>query len=269
MVSAVIVAVCNLFYPTIAKNMINGFGSSITLNIVFMNAALLLGIYVIKAVFQYIIGHWGHIIGVRMQADMRRDLFEKYESLPYNFFDEHKTGDLMSRLTSDLFEVSELAHHGPENIFLALLMLVGSFVMLVDVDLELTLVMFSVVPFIILFAVLSRRSMSLAMKNSRKQIEEVNVTLENSITGIRETKSYVAHHGEICKFDRENGKFQKYRTDAMHSLGSFHAIMELLQDLLYLVIVLEESFQIKFEDVGTATFATIGEVIDYIEARMK
>ena len=237
MIAALIVSLCNLVYPTLAKNIINDYALRDTVGALAIGSAVLLGVYILKCICNYIVGYHGHIVGVRMQADMRRDLFVKYESLPFSYFDEHKTGDLLSRLTGDLNSVSELAHHGPENLFLALLMLAGSFVMLVNINLTLTLIMFAVVPFIILFAVLSRRSMSAAMKNSRRQMAEINITLENSITGIRETKAYVAEEGEICKFDEVNGLFRKYRADAMRSLGSFHAVMELLQDVLYLIIV--------------------------------
>ena len=238
MVSAIIVALCNLFYPTVAKNIINGFTTgSITVDIIIMNAVLLFVVYIVKAVFQYIIGYYGHVIGVRMQADMRRDLFTKYEKLPFSYFDDHKTGDLLSRLTGDLFDVSELAHHGPENVFLAVLMLLGSFVILSGINLTLTLIMFAVIPFIVLFTALSRRSMRDAMKKSRLQMSEINSALENSITGIRETKAYTAERSELCKFERENRRFAKHRTEAMHALGFFDSIMQLLSDLLYLVII--------------------------------
>ena len=238
MFSAVIVAVCNLFYPTIAKNIVNGFDSEdFTVNVVLMNAVLLLAIYVIKAIFQYIIGYYGHIVGVRMQKDMRRDLFAKYERLPFSYFDSHKTGDLLSRLTSDLFDVSELAHHGPENVFLAILMFVGSFIILSRIDLTLTLIMFSVVPFIILFTVLSRKRMRNAMRASRLKMSEINSTLENSITGIRETKAYVAEEYEMGRFNKVNALFAHHRSEAMFSLGFFDAIMQFLSDLLYLVVI--------------------------------
>ncbi len=238
MISAVIVAVCNLFYPTIAKNIVNGFDSDdFTINVVVMNALLLLGIYIVKAFFQYIIGYYGHIVGVRMQKDMRRDLFAKYEKLPFSYFDSHKTGDLLSRLTTDLFDVSELAHHGPENVFLAILMFVGSFIILSRIDLTLTLIMFSVVPFIILFTVLSRKRMRNAMRASRLKMSEINSTLENSITGIRETKAYVAEKYEMGRFNRVNALFAHHRSEAMFSLGFFDAIMQFLSDLLYLVII--------------------------------
>ena len=238
MVSAVIVAVCNLFYPTIAKNIINGFSTgSITLDIVFVNAILLFVIYIVKAVFQYIIGHWGHVLGVKMQADMRRDLFKKYERLSFTFFDEHKTGDLLSRLTSDLFEVSELAHHGPENLLLATLMLIGSFIILSGINLTLTLIMFAVVPFIVIFSVLSRRKMRGAMNACRRQMAEINTVLETSITGVRETKAFAMEEGEIKRFEGANRLFAKYRSAAMKHLGVFDAVMQFLSDILYLVII--------------------------------
>ena len=238
MVSAVIVAVCNLFYPTIAKNIVNGFSEEgFTLDYIVMNAVLLLIIYIIKAFFQYVIGYYGHVIGVRMQKDMRRDLFAKYERLPFSYFDNHKTGDLLSRLTSDLFDVSELAHHGPENVFLAILMLLGSFIILSRIDLTLTLIMFSVIPFIVFFTVISRKRMRRAMRASRLKMSEINSTLENSITGIRETKSYVAEEHEMAKFDKVNSMFAHHRSEAMFSLGFFDSIMQFLSDLLYLVVI--------------------------------
>lgn len=238
MFSAVVVALCNLFYPTIAKDIVNGFSNqTMPIEQLFTLALFLLGIYIIKAFFQYIIGYWGHVVGVRIQRDMRRDLFAKYQRLPVSYFDDHKTGDLLSRLTNDLFDVSELAHHGPEDIFLSVLMLAGSFVVLSKIDLTLTLIMFSVIPLIVIFTAISRKRMRAAMKNSRVQMSDVNSTLENSLTGIRETKAKVAEHHEICKFNASNNLFAKYRKDAMFSLGLYHSVMQFLTDLLYLSVV--------------------------------
>ena len=205
MFSSVVVAVCTLFYPQISRELINGFEEGTRDASYLIHAALfLLGVYIVKAIFQYIIGYWGHVVGVRMQRDMRRDLFAKYQRLPTSYFDDHKTGDLLSRITNDLFDVSELAHHGPEDIFLSILMLVGSFIVLSGIDLTLTLIMFSVIPLIVLFTALSRKKMRAAMKNSRVQMADINSTLENSLTGIRETKAKVAEHHEICKFNASN-----------------------------------------------------------------
>ena len=255
MLCAVVIAVCNLVYPTIAKNIINVYWKMDTYSPIIIASAVLLGVYVLKCVCQYVMGYWGHVVGVRMQADMRKDLFNKYQTLPFSYFDNHKTGDLLSRLTSDLFDVAELAHHGPENVFLAVLMLVGSFVVLGNINIYLTLIMFSIVPFIVLFTVLSRRRMLTSMTNSRRQMAEINSSLENSVTGIRETKSYVAHHHEMEKFGIVNRLFVRYRGQAMHALGAYHAIMQFLSDLLYLVIIFIGGVFLKQGQIDAGEFA--------------
>ena len=237
MFCAVAVALCNLYYPTLARKIINEYSVEKTFVPIIIGAVLLLLVYIVKAVGTYIMGYYGHIVGVRMQKDMRRDLFAKYQKLPFSYFDDHKTGDLLSRLTGDLQNVSELAHHGPENLFLAVLMFVGAFIILFSINTTLTLIMFAIIPFIILFTTLTRRSMFEAMKNSRKEMSNVNSTLENSITGIRETKAYVAHHHEKCKFAATNEMFAKYRAQSMRWIGIYSAVMEFLTDLLYLVII--------------------------------
>ena len=255
MFSAVIVALCNLFYPMIAKELIDNVGSeNFTINVVIMNAALLLAVYIIKAIFQYIIGYYGHIVGVRMQKDMRRDLFKKYEKLPFSYFDSHKTGDLLSRLTSDLFDVSELAHHGPENVFLAILMFIGSFSILWSINPALTMIMFSIVPCIVLFTSLSRKRMHNAMRQSRLKMSEINSTLENSITGVRETKAYVAEEYEMGRFDKVNSMYAHYRSEAMFSLGFFDSIMQFLTDLLYLVIILVGGIFLIMGEIDSGEF---------------
>lgn len=237
MLAAVLISVCNLFYPTIAKNIINEYIYDDTIRRIVIWAVILLEIYLIKAICNYIMGYFGHVVGVRMQADMRRDLFAKYQRLPFSYFDEHKTGDLLTRIANDLFDVSELAHHGPENLLIGSLMFIGSFIMLGSINIKLTLIMFSIVPLIIIFTILSRRTINKVMKASRKQMSEINSGVENSIGGIRETKSYAAEHHEICKFNVNNGVFRRLRERAMHAFGGFHSIMELLTDLLYLVII--------------------------------
>ena len=237
MLCAVTVALCNLYYPTLARKIINEYSLEKSYTPIIIGAALLLTVYVIKALGTYIMGYYGHIVGIRMQKDMRRDLFDKYQRLPFSYFDDHKTGDLLSRLTGDLQNVSELAHHGPENLFLAILMFAGAFIILFSINKTLTLIMFAIIPFIILFTVLTRRSMFTAMKNSRKEMSNVNSALENSITGIRETKAYVAHRHERRKFAITNEQFAKYRTQSVRWIGIYSSVMELLTDVLYLVVI--------------------------------
>ena len=255
MIAAVVLAFCNLAYPFIAKEMINDYPYRNTARAIIIGASILLIIYVVKAVCNYIVGYLGHVVGVRMQADMRRDLFAKYEKLPYSYFDKHKTGDLLSRLTNDLMNIAELAHHGPENIFLAVLMFGGSFFMLVSIDWRLTLIMFSVIPFIIIFTIISRRAMMTAMRASRKQMAEINITLENSITGIRETKAYAKEEHELERFTGVNKFFAKYRSDAMKALGSFSAIMEFMTDALYLTVIFAGGMFLRGGSINAGEFA--------------
>ena len=255
MLSAVIVAVASLFYPMIVKNIMNEYIFDDTPRRLIIWSLVLLGLYAAKAYFNYVMGYYGHVVGVRMQANMRRDLFKKYETLPFSYFDNHKTGDLISRLSNDLFDVAELAHHGPENLFLSVLMLIGSFIVLAGINLTLTLIMFAIIPFIVLFTLLSRTRMMSAMNASRREMSGINSALENSISGVRETKSYVAEHHEICKFNASNTRFLKCRTEAMFSLGFFHAIMQLLTDLLYLVIIFVGGLFLYYKRIDAGEFA--------------
>ncbi|MBP3308128.1 MAG: ABC transporter ATP-binding protein [Clostridia bacterium] len=255
MLAAIVIAVCNLYYPTLAKDIINVYSHDDTPRRVILFSALLLGIYLIKSLCTYIVSYYGHVMGIKLQQDMRRDLFKKYESLPTSYYDDHKTGDLLSRLVNDLFEVSELAHHGPENLFLILLMLIGSFVMLIRINVTLTLIMFAFLPFIVLLAVLSRRGMKSAMKKSRQQTSVINSTLENSISGIRETKSYCAEHYEMERFGVANRLFATYRGQAMKAMGRYETVMGFIGDFLYLAIIFIGGLFLLSGKIDTGEFA--------------
>ena len=225
MLCAVVVALCDLFYPMLAKDVINEYVPNRALSSVLLAAAALLAIYLLKYLLNYYVCYWGHVVGVRMQADMRRDMFIHLEELPFSFFDRTKSGTIMSRMLSDLFDVSELAHHGPEQLILSVMMLAGSFVMLSSINWRLTLIIFSVVPLIILFAVLLRRRMKDAFRRSREQIAEVNANIETAISGIRVSRAYTTEEQEIEKFQQENGLFVAFRSKALKVMGFFHSSM--------------------------------------------
>ncbi len=258
MLAAVIIAICNLYYPTLTKDIINVYSKDPTegnLRLILIGAAMLLLIYIVKSACTFVVSYYGHVMGIRLQQDMRRDLFRKYERLPTSYYDDHKTGDLLSRLVNDLFEVSELAHHGPENLFLILLMLIGSFIMLVRINLTLTLIMFAFLPFIVLLAALSRRGMKTAMQKMRRQTSVINSTLENSISGIRETKSYVAEHYEIERFDKTNGLFATFRKQAMLAMGRYETAMSFINDFLYLAIIFIGGLFLFYGKIDAGEFA--------------
>lgn len=255
MLCSVIIALCDLIYPIIAKNIINVYVPARALNAILYAALLLTFIYLLKYALNYYVCYWGHVVGVRMQADMRRDLFAHLEKLPFSFFDETKSGTLMSRLISDLFEVSELAHHGPEQLILSVMMLVGSFVMLSMINLPLTLIIFCVVPLIICFAVLLRRKMRDAFRHSREQIAEVNANIETALSGIRVSRAYTTEPQELQKFERENRLFVTFRSKALQVMGFFHASMNFFTDVLYLVVLLAGGLFYFYGKIDIGEFA--------------
>lgn len=255
MLCSFIVALCDLFYPVIAKDIINEYVPSQNLRLMLVWAGVLLLIYALKAALNYIVQYWGHVVGVRMQADMRRDMFRRLQKLPFSFYDENKTGSVMSRLINDLFDVSELAHHGPEDVFLSLIMLVGSFVMLATIDIYLTLIVFAFLPFIVIFAVKTRRSMNDAFRKSREEIAEVNAGLETSISGIRVTRAYTAEEYENRSFDRANARFKQARSQAYKVMGVFHSGTSFFMDVLYLAVLVGGGLFFYYGRINAGEFA--------------
>ncbi len=255
MVCALFVSVCNLIYPYLAKDIINVYVPQKNLRMILIWGGILLGIYIIKALLNFIIQYWGHLVGVGMQGDMRSDLFRKMQSLPFSFFDDNKTGSLMSRVTNDLQDISELAHHGPEDLFLSLLSLVGAFFIMWDIDWRLTLIVYAAIPFVVLFAVCTRKEMMRAFKLSRQEIASVNAELETSISGIRVSKSYTAEDSEQKKFDDANDRFRNARRLSYRIMGIFFSGMGLMTDFLYLLTLVAAGIFFLNGEIDPGEFA--------------
>lgn len=255
MTCAFIVACCDLFYPVIAKNIINDYVPNKNLRLFIIWALVLLAIYVVKAILNYIIQYWGHIVGVRIQGDMRRELFRHLQKLPFSFFDENKTGSIMSRMINDLFEVSELAHHGPENLFLSLIILVGAFIMLAQISLPLTLISFAILPFMIFFAFKTKDMMNKAFSETRVKTAEINASVETAIAGIRVSKAYTADEHENKKFNVANENLKTSRAGAYRSMGIFQSGMTLFMDLLYLVVLVSGGLFFFYGKINAGEFA--------------
>ena len=237
MVCAFIVAGAYLFFPMITKNMINDYIPKGNLRMVCILGGLLLGLYIIKSLLNYVILYWGHILGVGIQANMRRDLFVHLQRLPFSFFDENKTGTIMSRIVNDLMDISELAHHCPEDLFISLVMLVGAFIGLGTINIPLTLIVFAILPFMIVFAVLMRGKMHRAFKMSREKIADINANIEASVSGMRVVKSYTAADHELERFEASNGEFKVARHLAYKAMGQFHSVLTFFTDFLYLAVL--------------------------------
>lgn len=237
MICAFLVALADLVYPVIAKNMINDYVPNGKIRLFLVWAGVLLLIYIIKGLLNYFILYYGHIMGVRMQADMRQKLFSHLQKLPFSYFDENKSGTIMSRLINDLMDISELAHHGPEDLFLSLIVMVGSFAILCTVSVPLTLITFALLPFIVLIVVSLRLKMSATFKQTRVELGEVNANLENAISGVRVTRAYNNTIHEEEKFRSYNNQYQKARNASYQVMGQFSASLTFSMDILYLVVL--------------------------------
>ncbi len=224
------VAICNLVYPKVAGKMIE----TANLNYVLLFSAILLGIFTFKAFLLYVVTYWGHVVGVRIQGDMRDELFRHLQKLPFSYYDETKTGSIMSRLINDLFEVSELAHHGPEDLFLSVITIIGTLIMVGFINPWLAVVFIIIIPIIIVIAVKLRLSLMEAFKRSREKTSEINAAVESAVSGIRVSKAYNAEAHENQKFANANEELKKARSWQYKSMSNFMVVMNYAMDILYL-----------------------------------
>ncbi|MEG2259759.1 MAG: ABC transporter ATP-binding protein, partial [Oscillospiraceae bacterium] len=189
-VAAFFISMCDLVYPLITRTVINDLVPNRLLRTFFVYAALLVIIYLIKLALNYFVMYYGHILGVRMQGDMRREIFGHLQKLPFAYFDEHKSGSLMSRVVNDLQDISELAHHGPEDFLISILMMIGSFAILCTVNLSLTLIVFAFLPLFLWFMIKMQGKMGEGFSRAREKTSEINAELGNSLSGIRVSKAF-------------------------------------------------------------------------------
>lgn len=256
---ALLLSLCNLIYPLIAQYIIRELaGKEEMINLILILACLLFLIYILKALLNYIIQYWGHIVGVRIQADMRKELFVHLQKLPFSYFDDNKTGTIMSRLINDLMDISELAHHGPEDIFIATITLIGSCIlMIIKVNPLLTLIIFSVVPIIIIYAILTRKGMRKAFKKMREETGAINAQVESSVSGIRVAKAYTSENYEITRFEKRNKEFQKARAGAYKQMAIFGSGMTFFTDFLYLLALIVGGIFYSKKYIDEADYTTV------------
>jgi len=206
----------------------------------------------------YVVGFYGHLLGVKMEYDMRKDMFSHLQKLSFKYYDETKTGHIMSRLVNDLNEISELAHHGPEDIFISGLMLLGSFGLLLTVNVKLTLIVFTVVPFLVLFAIFYNSKMRKTFRQMREKLSDINAGLEDSISGVRVVKSFTNEEYEEKKFDKGNNAFKKLRTRSVKQLGIFSGGINFFSNILNLVTLAFGGYFLYLGEINT------GDLFAYI-----
>ncbi len=240
MFCALVLSGIDLVFPVLVKYLMDDVYAVKPPNMVqlilFTGGALLL-LYILRYFCQHYITSWGHIMGARMEADMRRDLFEHLQRLPFSFYDNSNTGKLMSRVTNDLFDISELAHHGPEDLFISAVKIVGAVGIMLLMNVRLTLIILGVTVAIILFTAFFNLKMRDVFAKNREKIALVNAQIQDSLTGIRVVKSFSNEEIEVSKFEDGNQQFLSTKADSYKLMGAFFSGSSLLQGVLYLSVL--------------------------------
>ena len=256
MLAALFISITGMVYPIITRTMLNDYIPNKMYQAIIISGIVVLALYVIRMLLRYFVQYYGHVIGVKMQSQMRQDLFAHLQKLPYKFYDNNETGRIMTRITSDLFEVCELAHHGPENLLISSVMIILSFTYLMTINWILTLIVFACVPILILVTVHFRKAMKSAFDDRRKSNATINASVESSVTGIRVTKAYTNSAREIEKFKKGDKEFVDSSHRAYSAMAKFFASTAFVTDVFNVIILIAGGMflyagKISFGDYST------------------
>lgn len=238
MLASFLISLSAMVYPIITRNMLNDFIPNSKYDLIIKFGIILLVIYIVRALLKYFVQFYGHVMGVRIQSDMRKELFGKIQRLPYSYFDNHETGAIMSNLTNDIFEISELAHHGPENVIMCTLMIILSFIYLATINLNLTLIIFASVPFLFFISMKLRKKMREASRKSKIAMSGINAGISSSISGIRVTKAFNNSELEMEKFDGYNKDFIEARKLHFKSFATFNSSTSFITDFFNVICLI-------------------------------
>lgn len=238
MIASLLISLIGIVYPMITRRMLNDLIPNREYRLIVIFGFGLLAVYLIRMYLNYFVQYYGHMMGVRMQAQMRSDMFSQLERLPYGYYDDHETGKIMTRMTNDLMDISELAHHGPENLIISVVSVIISFAYLSSINLWLTLIIFVCVPFLLVISFSLKKKMRSAFRKSRESISVINAALESSIGGIRVTKAFTNAEREREKFEVGNAEFVEARRESYNAMGKFHAGTSFITDIFNVVILI-------------------------------
>ena len=244
MLASLLISLIGMGYPLLTNKILKDIVPSETMDIdskvkfILLFGFGLLACYLVRMALRFFVQYYGHVIGVKMQADMRKDMFNKLQRLPFSYYDEHETGKIMSRMTNDLIDVSELAHHGPENLFISGITIILSFSYLATIEWRFALILLSCIPFLLLITILNRKKMSRAFRETRQSVAVINASLESSISGIRVTKAFTNDQKELEKFEVGNKTYVKKRSIAYKAMGQFQSSTTFITDLFNVVLLI-------------------------------
>lgn len=237
MICAFFIAAIDVVFPMFSRYALNTLIPNHQLKTFLTLVVILLAGFGFRWICNWFVNYWGHIFGNRVEQDMRRDVFDQLEKLPFSFYDTNRTGKIMSRATTDLFEITELAHHGPEDFSIAVLTILGSFFLLLKIRWELALIVIVSLPIMILIVITSRRGFSKTSIRVKEATAEINASLESSISGIRVTKGFVNEDFERERFSRHNIEYSKAKQNRFRYMGFFHSNIDLCNNMLSLLVL--------------------------------
>ena len=256
MLAALLISVIGMVYPVVTNKMLNEYIPNKMYDTIVIAGVIVLNLYIVRMLLRYFVQYYGHVIGVKMQSHMRQDLFAHLQRLPYRFYDNHETGRIMTRITSDLFEVAELAHHGPENILICSAMIILSFIYLASIDWILTLIIFACVPILILVSSHYRKAMKKAFNDRRKSNATINAAVESSITGIRVTKAYTNAEKELEKFSKGDEEFVSASRNAYNAMAKFHSSTSFITDVFNVIILIAGGLFLYADRISFGDYST-------------
>ena len=258
MVCALCICLVDLAFPVASRFAMQTLLPQQAFRAFFAVMAVLAGAYVLKGFFYFIITYWGHLLGVRMEADIRRDLFSHMQELSFSFYDKNRTGQLMSRVTGDLFEITELAHHGPEDLFISSVTILGAFCIMLTIQWQLALIVFAVIPLFVAFTALSRKRMMRASTDVKVKLAGINGEVESSISGMRTAKAFANEAAEQAKFNAANDQFRGAKRGYYKAMAFYQSGMEFFMGILSVLVIAFGGFLIMkgnmdFIDLTTFT----------------
>ena len=256
MLASLLISVIGMVYPIVTNKMLNIYIPEKMYSTIVVAGIIVLVLYVARMLLRYFVQYYGHVIGVKMQSQMRLDLFSHLEKLPYRFYDNNETGRIMTRITSDLFEVCELAHHGPENLLISSVMIILSFCYLWTIDPLLTLIVFACVPILVVVTVYFRKAMSRAFDDRRKSNATINAAVESSVTGIRVTKAYTNAAREVKKFAKGDQQFVDASRRAYKAMAMFHSSTAFVTDVFNVIILIAGGLFLYADRISFGDYST-------------
>ena len=249
-------SVLSIISPALVRKVLSFIGVEGSLKYIIILMSLVFACYTLTSVCTYIRIRWGHYLGVWIENDMRSDLFNHLQKLSFSYFDRHKTGDIMSRISNDLFNIAEVAHHGPEDVVISILTIIGAYILMFIINAPMSLISIIPLPIMAVYGIVFNKKLKNRNRAIRKSISEINVTAENSIQGIREVKSFSQERFQEKKFSSSNEKLKSSREKMYSSMAQYNAGMEFMRQLYYFITICGGVVLIALGKMGVADLTT-------------